>query len=435
METSSEKLFARSQRVAPGGVHSPVRAFKSVGGTPIFFRRAEGPYLETVSSERLIDFCQSFGPHILGHRDPDVQREVERAVADAWAFGACDPYSLELAEWICGELPWVEKIRFVCSGTEAVMSALRLARAYTGRTLILKFDGCYHGHVDSMLVKAGSGLAGGGLSGQAASDSAGVSEQQALETLVCPLNDLAALRSIFSEYKGRIAGVIVEPLPANYGLLPQEPQFFHELAKLCKDDGALLIFDEVISGFRVAMGGMAERLSLRPDLVTFGKIIGGGFPVGAYAGRAEILDLVAPSGPVYQAGTLAANPIGCRAGLTVLKKLKTEGVHKELSRRTEIFAAQLRNGFSGLGLPLQVISEGSIFWIYRSSSKEVFRAPSQFHPEQKSDFARLFHECLKEGIYLPPSGYEVGFVSYAHTEALLAVAAEGIVEAAKRAYA
>src|SRR5882762_264556 len=260
----SREYFERALRVSPGGVHSPVRAFKGVGGTPIFFRNAQGGTMTSVDGQRYIDFCQSFGPLLLGHRDPDVSAEVQSAIETAWSFGACEPYSLALAEWITGRLPWVEKLRFVSSGTEAVMSALRVARAATGRHRILKFEGCYHGHSDSLLVKAGSGLAGA-----AASSSAGVSANVAGETLVAPLDAEEAVRKIFADQGKDIAAVILEPLPANYGLLIQRREFIEETVKIAREHGALVIFDEVISGFRVALGGMAEVLGMRPDLVTY----------------------------------------------------------------------------------------------------------------------------------------------------------------------
>ncbi len=270
----SRAYFERALRVSPGGVHSPVRAFKGVGGTPIFFRKAQGGTMTSVDGREYIDFCQSFGPLMLGHRDPDVAEAVQEAIATAWSFGACEPYSLELAEWITRRLPWVEMLRFVSSGTEAVMSALRVARAATGRNRILKFEGCYHGHSDSLLVKAGSGLGGA-----SARSSAGVSANVAGETLVAPLDDEEAVRKVFAEHGKEIAAVILEPLPANYGLLIQRREFIEETVNIARAHGALVIFDEVISGFRVALGGMDEVLGMRPDLVTYGKVIGGGFPV------------------------------------------------------------------------------------------------------------------------------------------------------------
>src|SRR3954471_15859268 len=329
MEGLSRELFDRAARITPGGVHSPVRAFKGVGGTPVFFRSAQGATMTSVEGREYIDFCQSFGPLILGHRDPEVSEAVREAIDTAWSFGACEPYSLELAEWITSRLPWVEMLRFVSSGTEAVMSALRVARAATGRNRILKFDGCYHGHSDPLLVKAGSGLAG-----ESASSSAGVSEQVAHDTLVASLDDEAGVEKIFAEHGDEIAAVILEPLPANYGLLIQRREFIESVVTTARKHGALVIFDEVISGFRVALGGMAEVLGMRPDLVTYGKVIGGGFPVAAYGGRKDLMELIAPIGPVYQAGTLSANPVGMRAGLATLQKIESVDAYGQLEQRT-----------------------------------------------------------------------------------------------------
>jgi glutamate-1-semialdehyde 2,1-aminomutase len=422
--STSQELFNRSLLVSPGGVHSPVRAFKSVGGTPIFFKSASGAYLTSVEGKRYIDFCQSFGPLILGHRDPDVSAVVRETIELAWSFGACEPYSLELAEWITSRIPWVERVRFVSSGTEAVMSALRVARAATGRNKILKFEGCYHGHVDSLLVKAGSGLAG-----EAASDSAGVSAAFANETLVAPLDDEDGFRRVFEKHKHEIAAVIVEPLPANYGLLLQRKEFLNELRSLTKLNGSLLIFDEVISGFRVALGGMAELTGIQPDLVTYGKVIGGGFPVGAYGGRKDLMEMVAPAGPVYQAGTLSANPVGMRAGLATLKKVESEKVYERLESRAAKFVAHLRDGLQGL--PLEVVRQGSIFWLHQSTDGQTIRRLSQIPKEHGTRFRSMFHACAERGLYLAPSGYEVGFLSYAHSDEVLAQAAQIIAESAK----
>jgi glutamate-1-semialdehyde 2,1-aminomutase len=409
----SAELFQASLKIAPGGVHSPVRAFKSVGGTPVFFKSAKGPYLESVEGKIYIDFCQSFGPLILGHRDEEVSAVVRETIEMAWSFGACEPYSLELAEWITARLPWVQKLRFVSSGTEAVMSALRVARAFTGRNKILKFDGCYHGHADSLLVKAGSGLAG-----EASSDSAGVSQNIASETLIASLDDEESFKAVFTKHRGEIAAVIIEPLPANYGLLLQRKEFLQMIANECRKAGVLLIFDEVISGFRVALGGMAELLGIHPDLVTYGKVIGGGFPVGCYGGRSEIMDLVAPSGPVYQAGTLSANPVGMRAGLATLQKVERENVYAVLDKRTEIFAKKLNAVFSDAGQSRSVVRQGSIFWLHQDIG-QVIRRLSQIPKNHAESFRPFFHSCLKNGVYLAPSGYEVGFLSFAHTDAIL----------------
>ena len=427
-QTSSEALFARAARVAPGGVHSPVRAFKSVGGTPLFFKKAEGARLQSVEGRWYIDFCQSFGPLLLGHRDPEVAAAVHEMIDTAWSFGACEPYSLELAEWITSRLPWVEKLRFVSSGTEAVMSALRLARAATGRSRVIKFEGCYHGHADSLLVKAGSGLAG-----EAASDSAGVSPRVAEETLVAPLDDEATLAEVFATHPGEIAAVIIEPLPANYGLLTQRVEFLQAVARQCKDNGALLIFDEVISGFRFAEGGMCALTGILPDLVTYGKVIGGGFPVGCYGGRREIMDLVAPTGPVYQAGTLSANPVGMRAGLTTLAKAERLGVFAVLEARAERFASGLESDLRAQGHEISVARRGSIFWLHegRGPIRRLAQIP-KIHAEH---YRELFHACLEEGVYLAPSGFEVGFIGYAHDEAILDEARQAIGRAAARVIA
>lgn len=423
----SAQLFERSLKVAPGGVHSPVRAFRSVGGTPIFFRSAQGAELTSVEGRRYIDFCQSFGPLLLGHRDPDVAEVVRETIDTAWTFGTCEPYSLELAEWITSHVPWVEKVRFVSSGTEAVMSALRVARAATGRQKILKFEGCYHGHVDSLLVKAGSGLADA-VPGQAASDSAGVSSAVADETIVAPLDDIAALTAIFDRHGENLAAAIIEPLPANFGLLVQRPEFLKALEALCKKHGALLIFDEVISGFRVARGGMAELTGIAPDLVTYGKVIGGGFPVGCYGGRRDLMDLVAPMGPVYQAGTLSANPVGMRAGLATLKKANAMNVWAALEKRTANFVEGLRADLVKAKSEFFVARVGSIFWLHQgpNSPRQMGEIPKT-HAER---FRPVFHRCLEAGIYLAPSGFEVGFVGAAHTDALLQEARGHIAQAA-----
>lgn len=408
---NSEELFQRSLKVAPGGVHSPVRAFRSVGGTPIFFQRGQGAHLYSVEGREYIDYCQSFGPNILGHRDPDVEKTLKETVELGWCFGACEPYSLELAEYVQKQIPWIERIRFVCSGTEAVMSALRVARAATGRSMILKFEGCYHGHADSLLVKAGSGLAG-----ESASDSAGVPEITAKQTLTAPLDDELALERVFQAHGNDIAAVIVEPMPANYGLLLQRQEFLEEIFKQAKRHGALVIFDEVISGFRAAFGGMAERLSMQPDLVTYGKVLGGGLAVGAYAGRKELMDLVAPAGKVYQAGTLSANPLAMRTGLATLKKLKEHNVHEVLEARTERFAKEMKIVLKPAGF--DVTHLGSVFWVHPRMENPI-RSLADL-PEKMGEYYKpLFHRFLERGIYMAPSGYEVGFLSLAHTDDIL----------------
>lgn len=425
--TSSSSLFDRSLRVTPGGVHSPVRAFRSVGGVPVFFARGEGARLIDVDGKAYIDFCQAFGPLILGHADPDVTRAVHEAVNDGWSFGACEPYSLDLAEWITSRLPWVERIRFVSSGTEAVMSALRVARAATNRPKILKFEGCYHGHTDAMLVRAGSGLAGA-----TAASSAGVTPGTFGDTLVVPLDDDEALDAVFAAEGRHIAAVIVEPLPANYGLLPQRREWLVGLAARCKHAGALLILDEVISGFRVGLGGMAEATTVRPDLVTYGKVIGGGFPVAAYGGRADLIDLVAPVGPVYQAGTLSANPVGMRAGLATLAKVAKVHGWQTLEDRTETFTTALGVNLARVGAPVEIVQRASIFWLRLATDRPVRRV-ADIPEKQASWYARFFHAALRHGVYLPPAAYEVCFLSLAHDDEALTHALSALSAAAAEA--
>ncbi len=392
LHSESDALFERAKKVTPGGVHSPVRSFKGLDRSPLFFKSAEGCYLTSVENQKYVDYCMSFGPLILGHRDPDVSKAVREMIDIAWTFGACEPYSLDLAEWITSQLPWCEKVRFVSSGTEAVMSALRVARAATNRSKILKFEGCYHGHVDSLLVQAGSGLAG-----ESAASSAGVAPEVAAHTLVCPLNDLEALEAVFNANKDSIAALIIEPLPANYGLLIQTPDFLKEVARLAKQHGTLLIFDEVISGFRTGLEGMVGETGITPDLVCYGKIIGGGFPVGCYSGRKDLMDHVAPLGKVYQAGTLSANPVGMRAGLVSLKKMKEENVWSTINSRTKTFSAKLQSNFDRSKLDLEIISHSSLFWIHQKS-KEPIRKVSQLPKNQSELFKGLFLRALDKGI-------------------------------------
>lgn len=406
----SEALFARALRVAPGGVHSPVRAFRGVGGTPRFMSSGSGAMLRDVDGREYIDFCLAFGPLILGHADAGVRAAAEAALSRGWSLGTAEPYSLELAEFITSRIPWVQSLRFVNSGTEAVMSALRVARAATGRPKILKFEGCYHGHVDSMLVRAGSGLAEAPHP-----DSAGLPPEVAQETLVAPLDDSEALEAIFARHGDSIAAAIIEPLPANYGLLPQRPEFLQTLATVTRAHGALLIFDEVISGFRVGFQGYAGLSGIRPDLVTYGKIIGGGFPVGAYGGRRELMELVAPVGPVYQAGTLSANPLAMCAGLANLQRLADGAVYQRL----ELLGARLQRAVQALPT-VGVARLGSLFWLVHSHSgvpPMPLRTLRAFPTDAAGSFAPRFHALLERGIYLSPSAFEVGFLCSAHTEA------------------
>jgi glutamate-1-semialdehyde 2,1-aminomutase len=405
--TDSDALFARALRVSPGGVHSPVRAFRGVGGTPRFMRAAHGACITDVEGREYLDFCMAFGPLILGHGNTAVRAAAEAALADGWSFGTAEPYSLELAEFITQRIPWVESIRFVNSGTEAVMSALRLARAATGRNKLLKFEGCYHGHADSMLLRAGSGLADAPVP-----DSAGIGADTAAQTVVAPLDDEAALRAIFAREGQTLAAAIIEPLPANHGLLPQRQDFLALLATLCRQHGALLIFDEVISGFRIGFQGYAGHCGIHPDLVTYGKVIGGGFPVGAYGGRRELMNQVAPAGPVYQAGTLSANPLAMRAGLATLQQLVDGSVY----RRLDALGAQLEQELAGIrGLSIQRCQ--SVFWLSLSDQPlgpTPMRSIRQFPTDAGKRFAAVFHRLLAEGIYLAPSAFEVGFLADTH---------------------
>lgn len=423
---NSESLFERSKQVVPGGVHSPVRSFSSVGGTPVFFSEANGAYLKSVEGKNYIDYCLSFGPLLFGHRHPEIQEVVEDTVRKAWSFGACEPYSLELAEFITERIPWVEKIRFVNSGTEAVMSALRVARAATGRNKILKFDGCYHGHLDQLLVKSGSGLAG-----LSSSDSKGIGPEIIQNTLVLPLDDETKLEELFQREGSNIACLAIEPLPANYGLLPQRIEFLKKCRELTTKYGVLLLFDEVISGFRVSFQGMAGITGIVPDLVCYGKIIGGGFPVGAYAGKREFMDLVAPSGPVYQAGTLSANPIGMRAGLKTLSKAWNENPYPILETTTKQFTDGIITLLKESGDPnWEAVTFGSLFWLKGKTEKPI-RTIADIPSSHKSNFATFFHKLLNQGVYLAPSGYEVGFLSTVHTKDIIDLTIEKIKQALK----
>lgn len=418
----SEELFERAKAVSPGGVHSPVRSFKGLNRGPIFFKSASGCELTSVEGKTYTDYCMSFGPLVLGHRDPEVSAEVSKMIDTAWTFGACEPYSLALAEWIREHIPAAEKVRFVSSGTEAVMSAVRVARAATGRSRILKFEGCYHGHVDSLLVEAGSGLAG-----EAAASSAGIPAETARQTLVCPLGDLSRVEQIFAQHKDEIAAVIIEPLPANYGLLIQDEKFLRGLRDICKANGSLLILDEVISGFRVALGGMSEILGLKPDLVTYGKIIGGGFPVGCYAGRADLMDMVAPKGPVYQAGTLSANPVGMVAGLATLKKMKKLDGWRKLGEQSKAFADKVNQGLAAEKAPYRLLQYHSLFWLTSAEGPAPQRV-DQIAKDQGARFGRIFEGLLAKNVYLAPNAYEVGFVSLAHTPAILSETADKLLQ-------
>ena len=416
----SRQLYQRATRVIPGGVNSPVRAFRAVGGTPLFFVSGRGAHLTDADGRRYLDLVCSWGPLILGHAHPAVVEAVTRACHQGTTFGAPCPAEVELAERVVASYPGIEQVRLVSSGTEAVMSAIRLARAFTGRDLIVKFSGCYHGHADHLLVAAGSGLATFGRP-----SSAGVPEAFTACTRVLPLDDEAAVDALFAREGERIAAVIIEPLPANHGLLPQRREFLERLRGLTRERGALLIFDEVISGFRLARGGAAERLGLAPDLATFGKVIGGGMPVGAFAGPARIMARLAPDGDTYQAGTLSGNPVAMASGIATLDVLAGENGWERL----ESLGAQLEHLLQPVlreaPFPIHLVRAGSLFWLSLHENGAPRTAATL--PQQAVErFAALFHAMLAEGIYLPPSAYEACFLSLAHTAADLERLAQGL---------
>ncbi len=420
--TRSAALFEKAKHYFPGGVNSPVRAFRSVGGTPLFIKKGEGCFLWDEDNNQFIDFCCSWGPLILGHNHPSIYEKVVATMQNGSSFGAPTRLENELAELILPRIPFIDKLRFVSSGTEAVMSALRMARGFTGRKKILKFEGCYHGHVDALLVKAGSGLATLGTS-----SSAGVPEELAELTLVLPLNDSEALQACFKEFGHEIACAVIEPIPANNGLLLQDKSFLLELKSLCNNNGTLLFFDEVISGFRVSFGGAAEYYGIEPDIVTYGKIIGGGLPVGAYGARAELMATIAPDGPVYQAGTLSGNPVAMAAGIAQLSICKQPGFYEDQQERTLHFVEKVNAHALESDYPFELVTIGSIFWLSFNNKKRIQK--SEEIPSDMSGFNQLHGELLNRGVYLGPSGYEVGFVSQAHTLEVLNRAATIMIDA------
>jgi glutamate-1-semialdehyde 2,1-aminomutase len=425
--TVSAELFAKSKTYFPGGVNSPVRAFKSVGGTPLFIKKGDGAYIWDEDGNQFIDFCCSWGPLILGHNNPEVFNKVVATMANGASFGAPTRLENELAELILGRIPFIDKLRFVSSGTEAVMSAIRLARGVTGKSKILKFEGCYHGHVDALLVKAGSGLVTLGTS-----SSAGVPEALANETLVLPLNDLTQLRETLVHYREELACVIIEPIPANNGLLLQDKTFLTHLREWCSELGVLLIFDEVISGFRVAFGGAAEVFGITPDIVTYGKIIGGGLPVGAYGAKNEIMSFVSPDGPVYQAGTLSGNPVAMSAGIAQLTTCNQLGFYEDQESRTKTMVNSINKHAISKEYNFEIVQIGSIFWLSFDGKKRIQDAES-INPDM-TKFNELHAALLNRGVYLGPSGYEVGFVSLAHTEEILKEATSLFCEALDEIY-
>ena len=414
---NSERLFDRARRLIPGGVNSPVRSFGAVGGTPPFIVSGSGAHVRDADGNGYVDFVGSWGPLILGHAHPAVVEAVQRAAADGTSFGAPTERELELAELIVRVMPSIEMLRLVNSGTEAAMSAIRVARAYTGRSKLLKFNGNYHGHADGLLVKAGSGAATYGVP-----TSAGVPPGYAAETLVAEYNDLASVEALFDANVNQIAAVVVEPVAGNMGVVPPADGFLTGLRNLCDDNGALLIFDEVITGFRVAYGGAQERYRMRPDLTCLGKIIGGGLPVGAYGGRAEVMQVVAPLGPAYQAGTLSGNPLATAAGIACLHELVKPGVYDTLEALGAEAEAGLLAAGDATGVPLTVNRVGSMLTAFFTES-----SVSTWDEAASSDtgqYAAFFHGLLERGVYVAPSQFEAAFVSLAHTAEDVAFAAE-----------
>ncbi len=409
----SAELYAKAKTFFPGGVNSPVRAFKSVYGTPLFIKKGDGAYIWDADDNQFIDFCGSWGPLILGHNHSSVREKVTEVMQSGMSFGAPTALENELAELILTHNKFIEKIRFVSSGTEAVMSAIRLARGYTKRDKILKFEGCYHGHVDALLVKAGSGLVTFGET-----SSAGVPKSFADETIVIALNDKEALAKAFEDFKDQIAAVIIEPIPANNGLLLQHQEFLQYLREVCTANGTLLIFDEVISGFRVGFNGAAGLYQIQPDIITYGKIIGGGLPVGAYGASAQIMSNVSPEGPVYQAGTLSGNPVAMAAGIAQLTELLKPDFYTNLNNKTKAFVTDIVEFVSQRNYPLHISHIGSIFWFAFDASKTIRKA-DEIDPHSMEKFKTMHLELLNRGVYFGPSGYEVGFISGAHTTAML----------------
>ena len=407
--SKSAALYEKAKTLFPGGVNSPVRAFKSVYGTPLFIQKGDGSHIWDADGNEFIDFCCSWGPLILGHNHPAVREKVIAAMQNGMSFGAPTALENELAELIINNNRFIEKIRFVSSGTEAVMSAIRLARGYTKRDKILKFDGCYHGHVDAMLVKAGSGLVTFGET-----SSAGIPAAFAAETIVIALNDEAALLKAFAEFKNQIAAVIIEPVPANNGLLLQTNEFLQLLRRQCTANGALLIFDEVISGFRIGFEGAAGHYDIQPDIFTYGKIIGGGMPVGAYGASTAIMSNISPDGPVYQAGTLSGNPVAMAAGIAQLTELLKPGFYDALAARTTEFVNALTTYTRQKGYRFKIFHIGSVFW-FAFSDQEHIRRADEIDADSMALFKQFHRELLNRGVYLGPSGYEVGFVSAAHS--------------------
>jgi glutamate-1-semialdehyde 2,1-aminomutase len=410
---NSTNLFTRAQTVIPGGVNSPVRAFKGVGGTPVFFKMGQGPYLWDVDNQKYIDFVGSWGPLILGHAHPAIVEAIQQAALKGLSFGAPTEIEVEMAETLSRLVPSLEQVRMVNSGTEATQSAIRLARGYTGRHKILKFDGGYHGHSDGLLVKSGSGLLTLGIPG-----SPGVPPAFTELTLSAPFNDMTAVDTLFEAFGDDIAAIIVEPVACNMNCVLPVPHFLEHLRKICDRYNSLLIFDEVITGFRVALGGAQSYYQVKPDLTCLGKIIGGGLPVGAFGGKREIMQRLAPVGPVYQAGTLSGNPIALTAGLTTLKLLQEPLVYETLTEKTASFLQNLKTLAVKYQIPFQTQAIGSLFGLFFTHHTSI----THYDDVAACDsalFKKFFHEMLKEGIYFAPSAFEVGFMSSAHTDSVI----------------
>lgn len=406
---TNHELFQRALKLLPGGVNSPVRAFKSVGGEPFFTARAEGVYLWDVEGKRYIDYVGSWGPMVVGHNHPQVREAVERAVRDGLSFGTPCPAEVAMAETITRLVPSVEMVRMVNSGTEATMSAIRLARGATGRNKIVKFEGCYHGHGDSFLVKAGSGALTFGVP-----TSPGVPTANADLTLTLPYNDLQAAQALFAEHGNDIAGLIIEPVAGNMNCIPPREGYLQGLRELCTRHGALLIFDEVMTGFRVALGGAQALYGIKPDLSTFGKIIGGGMPVGAYGGRRELMEQIAPAGPIYQAGTLSGNPVAMAAGLAMLELVQAPGFYDTLAARTHMLTDGLQAVADGEGVPFSTNRVGGMFGLF--FTHETVSSYAQATAADTAMFNRFFQGMLEHGVFLAPSAFEAGFLSSAHSD-------------------
>lgn len=420
----SHELFAAAQKHIPGGVNSPVRAFKGVGGEPIFFKRGEGAYLWSESDKKYIDYVASWGPAIVGHAHPKVIKAVQEAAVNGLSFGAPTVTETVMADRLCELVPSMDLVRMVSSGTEATMSAIRLARGFTGRDKIVKFEGCYHGHSDSLLVKAGSGMLTLGVP-----SSPGVPASLAEHTITLPYNDSAAVRESFSHIGGQVACIIVEPVAGNMNCIPPVPGFLETLREVCDQYGAVLIFDEVMTGFRVSLGGAQGHYKIKPDLTTLGKVVGGGMPVGAFGGKREIMEKIAPLGPVYQAGTLSGNPVAMAAGLANLDLITQPGFYEELAKKTEYLVNGIMSEAKKAGIPMSENHVGGMFGIFFTEEAKITSYGQAVQKCNVDRFRLFFHGMLNEGVYLAPSAFEAGFVSAAHTMADLdaTIAAAGRV--------